>query len=245
MQSQPSSRSRTSTTKNLHPDVINLDDARVYENVFHKGNFVGTFQFTESGAQNFAERVKPNNIIDVSAITSIYRPGPLSANVHEDYIDAKESPQYIKYMTPEVQEITEETFGFLIFQEQIAKIAHALGKDLTLDEGNLLRKLLTKKGTGKGFEVKDRIHKKFIDGCVEKGIARAKHRVYGKSLNTSLVMASTSPTLFLLYHFLSVCLAPNLLRGRVACCFPRQGAREQEGECNQHRQVSWLRDCAC
>ena len=68
-----------------------------------------------------------------------------------------------------MQEITEETFGFLIFQEQIAKIAHALGKDLSLDEGNLLRKLLTKKGTGKGFEVKDAIHKKFIDGCVEKG----------------------------------------------------------------------------
>ena len=158
----------------LHPDVINLDDARVYENVFHKGNFVGTFQFTEDGAQNFAERVKPNNIIDVSAITSIYRPGPLSANVHEDYIEAKGSPQYIKYLTPEVQEITEETFGFLIFQEQIAKIAHALGKDLTLDEGNLLRKLLTKKGTGKGFEVKDAIHKKFIDGCLEKNIARSE-----------------------------------------------------------------------
>jgi DNA polymerase-3 subunit alpha len=160
--------------KNLHPDVINLDDARVYENVFHKGNFVGTFQFTEDGAQNFAKRVKPNNIIDVSAITSIYRPGPLSANVNEDYIDAKESPQYIKYLTPEVQEITEETFGFLIFQEQIAKIAHVLGKDLSLDEGNLLRKLLTKKGTGKGFEVKDAIHKKFIDGCVEKNIARSE-----------------------------------------------------------------------
>jgi DNA polymerase-3 subunit alpha len=158
----------------LHPDKIDLDDAKVYENVFHKGNFVGTFQFTEDGARNFAERVKPNNIIDVSAITSIYRPGPLSANVHEDYIDAKESPQYIKYLTPEVQEITEETFGFLIFQEQIAKIAHALGKDLSLDEGNLLRKLLTKKGTGKGFEVKDAIHKKFIDGCLEKGISQAE-----------------------------------------------------------------------
>ena len=160
--------------RHLHPDKIDLDDAKVYENVFHKGNFVGTFQFTEDGARNFAERVKPNNIIDVSAITSIYRPGPLSANVHEDYIDAKESPQYIKYLTPEVQEITEETFGFLIFQEQIAKIAHALGKDLSLDEGNLLRKLLTKKGTGKGFEVKDAIHKKFIDGCLEKGIAQTE-----------------------------------------------------------------------
>ena len=49
-----------------------------------------------------------------------------------------------------------------------------LGKDLTLDEGNLLRKLLTKKGTGKGFEVKDAIHKKFIDGCLEKNIARSE-----------------------------------------------------------------------
>tara|TARA_R110000824_G_scaffold19425_1_gene75229 strand:- start:37 stop:3480 length:3444 start_codon:yes stop_codon:yes gene_type:complete len=165
----------------LHPDVIDLDDARVYENVFHKGKWVGTFQFTEDGAQSFAERVKPNNIIDISAITSIYRPGPLSANVHEDFIDAKESPQYIKYLTPEVQEITEETFGFLIFQEQIAKIAHALGKDLTLDEGNLLRKLLTKKGTGKGFEVKDRIHKKFIEGCLEKGVSEGEaHALWGK-----------------------------------------------------------------
>ena len=62
----------------------------------------------------------------------------------------------------------------MIFQEQIAKIAHALGKDLSLDEGNLLRKLLTKKGTGKGFEVKDAIHKKFIDGCLEKNIARSE-----------------------------------------------------------------------
>lgn len=159
---------------NLHPDVINMNDARVYQNVFHQGKWVGVFQFTEDGAQSFAKRAKPNNIIDISALTSIYRPGPLSANVHEDFIDAKESPQYIKYLTPEVQEITEETFGFLIFQEQIAKISHALGNNLTLDEGNLLRKLLTKKGTGKGFEVKDEIHKKFIDGCVDKGIAKSE-----------------------------------------------------------------------
>jgi DNA polymerase-3 subunit alpha len=158
----------------LHPDVIDLEDKKVYENVFHEGNFVGNFQHTEDGAQKFIKRVKPYSIIDISCSTSIYRPGPLSANVHEDFIEAKENPQYIKYLTPEVQEITEETFGFLIFQEQIAKIAHALGKDLTLDEGNLLRKLLTKKGTGKGFEVKDAIHKKFIDGCVEKGIAQSK-----------------------------------------------------------------------
>ena len=60
--------------------------------------------------------------------------------------------------------------GSLIFQEQIALLAHKLGKNLTLDEGNKLRKLLTKKGTGKGHEEKDTIYRKFIDGCLEKGL---------------------------------------------------------------------------
>ena len=70
----------------------------------------------------------------------------------------------------EAREITEETYGFLIFQEQIALLAHKLG-GLTLDEGNMLRKVLTKKGTGKG-SVKHKLHTKFIKGCVDKGIAR-------------------------------------------------------------------------
>ena len=160
--------------ENLHPDVIDLDDQKVYENVFHTGKWAGVFQFTSPGAQEFTKQVKPRNIIDISSITSIYRPGPLSANVHEEFVEAKESPQYIKYLTDEVRDITEETFGFLIFQEQIAKIAHALGKDLTLDEGNLLRKVLTKKGTGKGHEVKEGIHNKFIAGCKDKGINESK-----------------------------------------------------------------------
>jgi DNA polymerase-3 subunit alpha len=158
----------------MHPDVMDLEDQKVYENVFHKGKWAGVFQFTSPGAQQFTKQVKPRNIIDISSITSIYRPGPLSANVHEEFVEAKERPQYIKYLTDEVRDITEETFGFLIFQEQIAKIAHSLGKDLTLDEGNLLRKVLTKKGTGKGHEVKEGIHKKFIAGCKDKGIQESK-----------------------------------------------------------------------
>jgi DNA polymerase-3 subunit alpha len=154
----------------LHPDVVDLEDPEVYENIFHKGKWAGIFQFTEQGAQKFCTRVKPRNIIDVSAITSIYRPGPLSANVHDEYVEAKESPHYIKYLTDESREITEETFGFLIFQEQIALLAHKLG-GLTLDEGNMLRKVLTKKGTGKG-SVKGELHRKFIAGCEKNGIGR-------------------------------------------------------------------------
>ena len=154
----------------LHPDVLNLNDQEVYENIFHPGKWAGVFQFTEHGAQNFCTKAKPNSIIDISAITSIFRPGPLSAGVDADYIDAKEQPHYVSYLSEEAREITEETFGFLIFQEQIALLGHKLG-GLTLDEGNLLRKVLTKKGTGKN-SVKGKLHKKFITGCVDKGIPR-------------------------------------------------------------------------
>ena len=154
----------------LHPDVIDMDNQEVYENIFHAGKWAGVFQFTEQGAQKFCIRAKPKNIIDVSAITSIYRPGPLAANVHDEYVEAKESPHYIKYLNDDAHEITQETFGFLIFQEQIALLAHKLG-GLTLDEGNMLRKVLTKKGTGKG-SVKGRLHDKFISGCLTNKIGR-------------------------------------------------------------------------
>jgi len=72
------------------------------------------------------------------------------------------------------REVTEETNGFLIFQEQIAMLAHKLGKDLSLDEGNMLRKVLTKKGTGKAAKVKKALHGKFVEGCVEKGMKQGE-----------------------------------------------------------------------
>jgi DNA polymerase III alpha subunit len=154
----------------LHPDKINFADLDVYKNIFHEGRWAGVFQFTESGAQSFCKKVKPTSLVDIAAITSIFRPGPLGAKVDRDYVEAKESPALIKYLHPIVEEVTKETYGFLIFQEQIALLAHKLGKNISLDEGNLLRKLLTKKGTGKGAKDKEKIYNKFIAGCIEKHI---------------------------------------------------------------------------
>lgn len=75
--------------ENLHPDRMNMNDSAIYENIFHKGKWAGVFQFTEQGAQQFCVKAKPNNIIDVSAITSIFRPGPLSAGVDADYVEPR------------------------------------------------------------------------------------------------------------------------------------------------------------
>jgi len=155
---------------NLHPDVLNFNNKEIYKNIFQKGKWAGVFQFTEVGAQAFCKRAKPSSLIDLAAITSIFRPGPLSAKVDKDYVNARRNPEDIKYIHPIVKEVTEETYGFLIFQEQIALLAHRLGKNISLDEGNLLRKLLTKKGTGKVAAKKTRIYNKFIAGCFDKGI---------------------------------------------------------------------------
>jgi DNA polymerase-3 subunit alpha len=157
-------------SKELHPDVMNFSDEKVWKNIFHDGRWAGIFQFTEDGAQKFCKNVKPSNLIELSAITSIYRPGPLSANVDKKFVSAKSNPQDVEYSNSYVKEVTEETYGFLIFQEQIAMLAHKLGKDLSLDEGNKLRKLLTKKGTGEVQEQKDKIYDKFRRGCLEKGM---------------------------------------------------------------------------
>ena len=156
--------------EHLHPDKIDFDNPEIYKNIFQKGNFAGIFQFTEQRAQEFCANAKPKSLIDISAITSIYRPGPLSANVHEQYIQAKANPSDIDYINEHVKDVTKETYGFLIFQEQIALLAHKLGKNLSLDEGNLLRKVLTKKGTGKEAKVKSRLRNKFVNGCLDKGI---------------------------------------------------------------------------
>ena len=160
--------------KKLHPDVIDFDDQKVYKSVFQAGKWAGVFQFTESGAQNLCKQVKPTNLIDISAITSIFRPGPLSANVDKDFVKTRGNAGMVRYINDVHREVTEETNGFLIFQEQIAMLAHKLGKDLSLDEGNMLRKVLTKKGTGKAAKVKMALHGKFVTGCVEKGMKQAE-----------------------------------------------------------------------
>jgi DNA polymerase-3 subunit alpha len=158
--------------ENLSPKNINLNDQAVYENIFQKGKFLGTFQFTNDGAQKFCIESKPKSIVDIAAITSIYRPGPLSANVDKKYVEAKNNPQAVKYIHPLVKEVTEETHGFIVFQEQLSLLAHKLGDNITLDEGNELRKVLTKKGTGKEAQVKAKLYDKFVIGCELKGIHR-------------------------------------------------------------------------
>jgi len=153
----------------LHPNVLNFDDQKVYKNVFHSGKFVGTFQFTQTGVQNFCKRAKPASLDDLSAITSIYRPGPLGAKVDRMYVKAKRDKNNVRYLHPLIEEETKDTLGFVLYQEQIATITHKIGKNISLDEGNIIRKLLIKKGAGKEKQLRE-YKERFIQGALEKSI---------------------------------------------------------------------------
>jgi DNA polymerase-3 subunit alpha len=156
---------------NLHPDTIDFDNQEVWREVFHKGKWAGIFQMTNGGAQRFCQEAQPESLLDFAAVTAIFRPGPLSAKAHSLYVTNKTNPGQVHYDHPIIKEVLGETYGLLVFQEQLAMLAHKLGKDISLDEGNLLRKVLTKKGTGKD-KVKDGLYKKFVAGCAEHGLSK-------------------------------------------------------------------------
>jgi len=159
--------------ENLHPNVINHNDKEVYKSVFHEGKWVGIFQFTQSGAQKYCQQVKPLSIEDGSAITSNFRPGPLGIGAHEVYDANKKNPKKIKYFHKLHKEVVENTYGVLVYQEQIAELCYKLSKTMTLDDGNNFRKLLTKKGLSEDKMKKLNEYKRdFLEGCIEKGVSK-------------------------------------------------------------------------
>lgn len=158
----------------LHPDKINLDDQKVYKNVYHEGRWGGIFQCTQKGAQLFFQNIKPTNIIEIATATSIYRPGPLAGNVDKTYIEAKNNPENVEYEHPLIKKVLEKTFGHIIFQEQLMQLAHFVG-GLSLDDCDKLRKAITKRsmsGKSKAKEEALRLEKMFIEGAVERGIKK-------------------------------------------------------------------------
>jgi DNA polymerase-3 subunit alpha len=160
----------------LHPDVIDLSDKKVYEHVYCAGRWAGIFQFTAVGAQRFCVRAQPKNIIDIAAITSIYRPGPLVAGVDKDYVAAKNDPDSVVYEHPLIKEVLGKTFGFLVFQEQMLRLGNVVGK-MPLAKCDRLRKVITKRsmsGKEKAATEAEKLGEEFIAGAIENGFSEKK-----------------------------------------------------------------------
>jgi len=151
----------------LNCRTVKQDDPEVWKHVYHEGRFVGVFQFTADGARKFCLDAKPTNIGELAALTAIYRPGPLKANVHKLYVKAKADAGKIKYDHPVIQDVLGPTFGYVVFQEQFMLLAQKLA-GFSPGEADQLRKTLVKKSLdtlGKKSSEKEAARKQFIDGA--------------------------------------------------------------------------------
>ena len=110
--------------------------------IFETGNTAGIFQFESVGMKNFLKRLKPNTFEDIFAAIALFRPGP-SQNI-DTYIRRKHGQEKIEYLDPSLEQITKNTYGILIYQEQIMQLARVYA-GYTLGEADILRRAMSKK----------------------------------------------------------------------------------------------------
>ncbi|MBU6450282.1 MAG: DNA polymerase III subunit alpha [Cyanobacteria bacterium REEB67] len=134
------------TQRNIDLDIDNIpiDDEKTFQTISN-GDLAGVFQLeTSAGMKQVARDMKPSNMEDISALIALYRPGPLDSGMIDKFIDCKNGKTQIKYDTPLLEGILKDTYGQIVYQEQIMQIAQVLG-GYSLGQADLLRRAMGKK----------------------------------------------------------------------------------------------------
>ncbi len=149
--------------RGVHFDLteIPLDDTRAFD-LLSRGETVGVFQLEGSGMTRYIKDLKPNTLSDVAAMIALYRPGPMEHI--STFIDAKHGRVPVSYLHPDLEDILEETYGVIVYQDQVLHIAQTFA-GYTLGEADIVRKAMGKKIPEIMAEEKD----KFLDGARGQG----------------------------------------------------------------------------
>lgn len=152
------------------PDLSNLDlqDKKTYQ-LLCAGQTTGVFQLESSGMKELLVRLRPSSFEDIIALVALYRPGPLDSGMHNDFVMRKKGEVPVEYILPELEPILKETYGVILYQEQVMNIAYALA-DYTMGEADSLRKAMGKKKLSIMARERDR----FLKGAIKKGIDKDK-----------------------------------------------------------------------
>jgi DNA polymerase-3 subunit alpha len=145
-----------------------LDDAKTMQ-LFAEGRTEAVFQFESSGMQEICRKLKPKGLEDLAALNALYRPGPLDGGMVDDFIARHHGHKSVRYIVPEMKEILNNTYGILVYQEQIMQLAQKLA-GYSLGEADLMRRAMGKKKR----EEMARHEEKFISGAVARGIKKEK-----------------------------------------------------------------------
>jgi len=147
---------------------VSLDDEKTMQ-LFADGRTEAVFQFESSGMQEICRKLKPHGLEDLAALNALYRPGPLDGGMVDDFIERHHGHKTVRYIVPEMKEILNNTYGIIVYQEQIMQLAQKLA-GYSLGEADLMRRAMGKK---KREEMA--LHEqKFVEGAVLRNIKREK-----------------------------------------------------------------------
>ena len=142
-------------------------DIQETHKLFRAGNLEGIFQLESDGMKQITRDLKPSGIEDISSISALYRPGPLDAGLIPIFINRKHGKEQVTYQHPLLESILKETYGVIVYQEQIMKIAQELA-GYSLGEADLLRRCMGKKKLAE----MEKHREKFIDGSAKNGVRK-------------------------------------------------------------------------
>jgi len=140
-----------------------LDDPKAYA-IFSEGFTSGVFQFESRGMRDILRKYQPTRIEDLCALNALYRPGPIEGGMIDDFINCKHGRKEVKYDFKELEDILSETYGVIVYQEQVMQIANRIG-GYSLGEADLLRRAMGKKKK----EEMDQQRERFVNGAREQG----------------------------------------------------------------------------
>ena len=150
--------------KKLILNDLPLDDKKTYE-LISRGETIGVFQLESGGMRRLAKDLGPERISDITAMVALYRPGPM--DLIPMFIEGKKNPDKIEYLHESLRPILSETYGILVYQEQVMEIAHQLA-GYSLGEADNLRRAMGKKKK----EIMEKEREKFVEGAFKKGIPK-------------------------------------------------------------------------
>ncbi len=194
-------------------DEIPVDDETTYS-MFSKGQTTGIFQFESAPMREYLKKLQPRSINDLAAMNALYRPGPME--FIDDFIDRKHGRKRIEYLHNVLESILKETYGIIVYQEQVIQIANKVA-GMSLAEADILRRAMGKKD----LEAMKEQRKKFVNGAIEQQISAKvaeeifevidKFANYGFNKSHAVAYSIVAyQTAYLKAHYLPEFLAANL-----------------------------------
>jgi len=228
-----------------HPDFdienIPVDDAVTYK-LLCRADVSGVFQLESGGMRDLLRKMKPACLSDLTALISLYRPGPMGSGMLEEFVERKHDASKVRFDHPLVKPILQETYGIMVYQEQVMQISRALA-DFTPGEADGLRKAMGKKI----MEEIEKLREKFIEGAAKKSIDKkianpifdqmAKFGGYGFNKSHASAYGLVSyQTAFLKANFPVEYMA--------ALCTSEIGHSSTSSKEEESKLVVYLRDCS-